>query len=162
MNSGGLYRQKALERVTSPEQLNSYIKVSSPGVWFMLVAILLVLLAGFYWAFTGTLEVRVDTRAVTIDGATYCWLPANDIVNLKPGMTVRLGNDLGKVTEIDSEHSDYDQIMNIAKDLGIRTPDILLNDRLYRVTMKVSGASNGVEDVAIIIETVRPADMLLK
>ncbi len=40
-----IFRQKSVDVVSSPEQLNDYMRVTSPGVWAVLTAIL-VLLAG--------------------------------------------------------------------------------------------------------------------
>ena len=47
MNSQ-LFRKSSIDRVSSPEQLNSYIRVSNPGVWLVLAAVVLLLTAG-YW-----------------------------------------------------------------------------------------------------------------
>ena len=33
-----LFREKSLEKVSSPEQLNDYIRVSNPGVWIAVAA----------------------------------------------------------------------------------------------------------------------------
>ena len=35
-----LFRKNSLERVSSPEQLNDYVKVSSPGIWIILAAVI--------------------------------------------------------------------------------------------------------------------------
>ena len=42
----GLFRQKSVERISSPEDLHEYMRVTSPRLWMILIAIL-VLLAGF-------------------------------------------------------------------------------------------------------------------
>ena len=55
------------DRVESPERLNEYIRVASPGVWVMVSALVLVLVAFLVWGFTGripetsTLKGVVDT-----------------------------------------------------------------------------------------------------
>ena len=41
-----IFREKSLERVNAPEELNDYIHVTTPAVWFV-IASLLVILAGF-------------------------------------------------------------------------------------------------------------------
>ena len=38
-----LFRKTAIDRVTSPDQLNDYIKVVPPGVWLVLAAVVLAL-----------------------------------------------------------------------------------------------------------------------
>ena len=40
-----LFRKDAVDRVTSPDQLNDYIKVVPTGVWFALIAVILALAA---------------------------------------------------------------------------------------------------------------------
>ena len=52
----GLFRQKSVERISSPEDLHEYMRVTSPRLWMILTAIV-VLLAGFIvYASTTTLE----------------------------------------------------------------------------------------------------------
>ena len=40
-----VFRQKSMEKISSPEQMNDYIRVSNPRVWMILAAVI-VLLAG--------------------------------------------------------------------------------------------------------------------
>ena len=51
--SSDLFRKKSIERVSSPEQLNDYVKVSSPGIWAVLAAVLILLAGAFVWGSTG-------------------------------------------------------------------------------------------------------------
>ena len=45
-------------KVKSPEQLDNYIRVTSPGSWIVLSSII-ILLAGFtFWIFTGEIETE--------------------------------------------------------------------------------------------------------
>ena len=46
-----IFRKESLDKVTSPEQLNDYIKVSSAGVWAILTAIVILLVCLGVWAF---------------------------------------------------------------------------------------------------------------
>ena len=55
-----LFRQKSIDRISSPEELHDYMRVTSPRLWMILGAIV-VLLAGFIvYASTVTLEYTVD------------------------------------------------------------------------------------------------------
>ena len=45
MESRQIFREKSIERVSSPEQLDDYIKVTTPSVWLILSATI-ALLAG--------------------------------------------------------------------------------------------------------------------
>ena len=42
-----IFREKSLNKIASPEQMNDYIRVSSPSVWMVLTAVIVLLSAGF-------------------------------------------------------------------------------------------------------------------
>ena len=44
-------------RVSSPEQLNDYIRVSSPSVWIVLGIVIALLLAAIVWGLFGTVNM---------------------------------------------------------------------------------------------------------
>ena len=44
-------------RVGSPEELNDYIRVSSPAVWIVLAVVIALLLGALVWAVFGTVDV---------------------------------------------------------------------------------------------------------
>ena len=41
-----------MDKVTSPEKLNDYIKVSNPTVWIILAAVAVLLAGAVIWGFT--------------------------------------------------------------------------------------------------------------
>ena len=44
-----IFRKSNLERMSSPEKLNDYIRVSNPSVWIILGAIAIMLIAVVIW-----------------------------------------------------------------------------------------------------------------
>ena len=70
-----LFRKKNLDKISSPEQLNDYIRVTKPSVWLILVGLLLLLLGMLAWSILGTVEV------VTQSGQTITVHPINFITN---------------------------------------------------------------------------------
>ncbi len=53
-----IFREKSLERVSSPEQLNDYIRVTTPSVWVVLLATLILLFGMIFWGIFGKIEVH--------------------------------------------------------------------------------------------------------
>ena len=49
-----LYRKKSMDRISSPEELNDYIRVTSPSVWMVLMAIVIILVGTLVWGALGT------------------------------------------------------------------------------------------------------------
>ena len=83
-----IFRQKALDRINSPEQLTDYLRVTNPGIWLVLIAVI-VLLAGIVaWSAVGTLETTADATVVVEDHtATVVPLGAE---TLDAGMPMRI------------------------------------------------------------------------
>ena len=53
-----LFRKKAMDRVSSPEDLNEYIKVITPSVWLLLTAIIILLVGMVVWSISGSVNVN--------------------------------------------------------------------------------------------------------
>ena len=51
-----IFREKSIEQVTSPESLNDYIRVTTPPVWLVLAAMLILLAGILVWSVFGTVE----------------------------------------------------------------------------------------------------------
>ena len=67
-----VFRKKSLERVSSPEELKDYIRVTTPPVWLVLAATLVLLLGLLAWSALGTVEVeRPDGSTETVHPITF-------------------------------------------------------------------------------------------
>ena len=90
-DGNGIFRQKAIDSMSTPADLTDYLKVTNPGVWAVLAAIVLLLVGLIVWACVGTLETKVAAAAV-VEDRTANVAAAGDCV-LAEGMTVRVGED---------------------------------------------------------------------
>ena len=78
-----LFRKKSIERVTSPEQLNDYIRVSNPGVWMVLAAVVILLAGVCVWGFFGRLDTKKQASGVCENGKLTCYIKSDDIADVK-------------------------------------------------------------------------------
>lgn len=62
--SNQIFRQKSLDRVSSPEQLNDYVRVSNPGVWTILLAVIVLLIGVCVWGIFRHLDTQIKTAGV--------------------------------------------------------------------------------------------------
>lgn len=85
-----LFREKSLERISSPEELNDYVRVANPGVWLLLSGIV-ILLAGFIvWGIFGSVETTVPGVCVTEKGISTCYVSEEDAARIKQGMKITI------------------------------------------------------------------------
>ena len=54
--SDGIFRQTSLDRVSGPEELNDYIRVTTPSVWIVLTSLVVLLLGMLAWSIFGTVD----------------------------------------------------------------------------------------------------------
>ena len=87
----GLFRRKTLDKVSSPEQMNDYIRVTSPGVWLVLAAVIALLAGLIIWSALGRLETTVTAVAVAgPDGGPVCYIAEDDMDAVRAGQTVHI------------------------------------------------------------------------
>lgn len=95
-----IFRQKSLDRISSPEQLTDYFKVTNPGVWLILGAVVFLLAGLLVWASVGKLDTVVDA-SVTVENGTAVVMPiSNSTDDLEKGMTVIISGNEYTVTEV--------------------------------------------------------------
>ena len=63
-NERKIFREKAMERISSPEQMTEYLKVTNPGVWLILSSVFILLIGVIVWALIGTLKTTADVKVV--------------------------------------------------------------------------------------------------
>lgn len=70
-----LFREKSLEVIESPESMNDYLQVTSPGVWLVLTAIIAILIGAVLWSIFGRINTSIDVAVVSSSEAQTCYVP---------------------------------------------------------------------------------------
>lgn len=102
-----IFRKKSLERISSPEEIDKYMKVTSPSMWLLMVAIVLLLMAAVIWSITGRIETTMDIATHSENGEITVLISAEDMNQLAVGSEVRAGNIIGNVTEIKKQEGNF-------------------------------------------------------
>lgn len=152
-----LFRKKSIDRISSPEQLNDYIKVSNPSVWMILSGII-VLLAGLcVWGVFGRLETRLTVSAVSTDGVVVCYVPESDAQSVLSGMTVEIDGTKCQVSGV------ADSPEQVTEDFGayaLHVGNLETGEWVYEVSTDAV-LPDGVYEAAIITESIAPMSFLL-
>ena len=100
MKKEGIFREKSIERIQSPENLNDYVRVTNPGVWLLLIGMIALLAGAVVWGVFGRLDtvLRVDTHVV--GGNTVCYVDEAYIESIREGMTVKLDDKTGSIGKV--------------------------------------------------------------
>lgn len=95
-----IFRKKSLDKVKSPESLDDYIQVSSPGVWLLLISILLLLAGACVWGVFGRIESTVPSTVRIENGAAVCYVAEDDVSSVQTDLTVRFADSEAHIAAI--------------------------------------------------------------
>ncbi|MBR6103004.1 MAG: hypothetical protein IKP95_11285 [Ruminococcus sp.] len=130
-----IFRQSSVDNINSPEQLTDYLRVTNPGVWIILAAVIVLIGGLFVWSMVGNLETVAPAVAIVTDSqATIIVSEGGGAV--KTGQTVRAGNEEFIITAVETD--DYGVVRAYAP--------VLLK--------------NGKYDVKIVTESIHPIEFL--
>jgi HlyD family secretion protein len=66
MDAEKTFRKVALERMSSPEQLDQLLRVTTPKSWLALLSLIALLAVSVAWGYWGQLTTRVPGQGVLI------------------------------------------------------------------------------------------------
>lgn len=84
-----IFRKKSLDKVKSPENLDDYIRVSNPGVWLLLISVIVLLAGACVWGVFGHIDSTLPTAVRVENGDAVCIVADGDFSAVREGMTVR-------------------------------------------------------------------------
>ena len=152
-----IFRKKSLERVSSPEQLNDYIRVSNPSVWIILIAVIVLLAGVCVWGVFGRLETRLSAAAVAEGGTVVCYVRESEIGRVETGMEVSAGGQTLSVKEIAAQPVAVDASFGV---YFLYVGGLQIGEWVYAVTLEGTLA-DGVYAAEIVVDSVSPMSFVL-
>lgn len=149
-----IFREKSVERVSSPEQLSDYIRVSNPSVWMTLAAIIVLLAGVCVWGFLGRLETKVSAAALAQSGSIVCYVKEADAAKVETGMTVRIGENEFTVKNVSASPVAVKQGEEFSEYL-LHVGGLQVGEWVYEVILDGSLA-DGVYSAEIVVDSVSP------
>ena len=158
-----IYRKTSLNKISSPEQLNDYIKVSNPAAWVVLSAVFILLAGVIVWSITGGLPAGITANGISKDGEILCYLDQKEVARIKSGMEVKVNGEPGRIMTVSEIPLSLEEASsNIDSDF---VKDILtLSQWNYKVMISVAESVPDDKiyyDISIITEKMAPIDFLL-
>ncbi|MBR3739827.1 MAG: hypothetical protein IKN04_05115 [Clostridia bacterium] len=74
-----LFREKSLEAVESPESLNDYLRVTSPGIWLVMATVVILLIGGILWGIFGHIRTTAEFAVSVGPEKSICYVNYNVI-----------------------------------------------------------------------------------
>lgn len=102
-----LFRKTALERLSSPEQLDMLMQVTSPLGWLVLAAMAMLVLVALLWGIFGSVPTKVAGQGILIRGGSVYAIEAGTNgqvveMNCVPGDVIQKGQVVAKIAQSDT------------------------------------------------------------
>lgn len=133
-----LFRKETIERISSPEQLNGYLRVTKPEVWIILAAVILLLLGLFAWSTVGVLETTADAKAVIENEQAEVVATGSVNGTIAAGMPLRIASQEYVIASVGTD--DYGRTVAYAQ----------------------TDLPDGIYDAKIVTEQTKPISFLLE
>lgn len=134
-----LFRKKTVEKISSPEQLTDYLKITNPGIWIMLSVVVIILVGLIAWASIGTLSTTIDAKADVNDGyASIVAVGKNSMNDIEAGMPVKIAGNDCVIMSVDTD--EYGRVVAQAK----------------------TSLDDGIYDSQIVVEQIHPIQFLVE
>lgn len=153
-----LFRKKSIDRISSPEQLNDYIKVANPGVWLLLGAIVILLAGIIVWSFLTVLDTVVKGVAISKNGSVVCYVEEENASNLIEGMTFTINDSKYSVSEISTQPVAAESVLS---DYAMHVGGFKQDDWVITVKTVGNGAEDGIYEADIVVESVSPKTFVI-
>ena len=163
------FRKSAMDKMSSPEQLDQLIQITNPRSWIILVSVSLIIVTGLIWGFVGVIRDTVDSRGILIQtGGIYdivatsagqvheilykedSFIKAGDIVAIitQPELKKALSDNTEKIKEVKRQHDELESFG--AKDLQLQQRLLsdkkgILEESFQRVNEKIAWLADQVE-----------------
>jgi len=94
-NNSSIFRQEALEAISSASQFDETTQITNPYAWTLLLACCLLLIGVLFWGFFGVITLRLSAEGVLLRSAilqktlyAIVYVPTEDAKNVKANMPV--------------------------------------------------------------------------
>ncbi len=132
-------KKKTYKLSQSLDNLNDYIRVVNPSVWFVLVAMLSIVIGMICWGFLGNVERTIETTINIENNQAVCYINVDDINEVQEGMKITFD---GKQAWIEGLEETDGQIA------------------IYTISLD-SKVKSGHYECSIVVEEIPPISFLL-
>ena len=120
-----IFRETALRKMSSADDLDHYLKVTNPSAWIIIGAITVLIVAAFIWGLTANLPISTNTTGVLKDGQIVCFLPYDgEVVATTDSKVTAAGHETHIVSINDNPHSQREVAAEVGSDYAMSSLDV--------------------------------------
>lgn len=147
-----------IHRVSSPEDLEKYIKTANPFIWISIILTVAILFGFIIWGVIGNIDTSVSVGAISKGEKVICYVSEYQIEKISEGMSVEIGDKTGKVSDI----SESSVRVSDSTDLyALHLSGLNENDWVYTVEIGDIEMPKGTYEAIIITKSEKPISFII-
>ena len=158
MENNTIFRKKSIDRVSSPEQLNDYIRVCNPSIWMVIVAVIILLIGVCIWGVMGHLDTTITTAAVSKDQTLTIYIPEQKLLSVL-NRTVIIEDLEYEINEVACPDEPIVVRGENFSDYLLHVSGLQLGEWVYAVQFNTKLA-DGIYEAQIVIDSVAPVSFV--
>ncbi|MEN6462422.1 MAG: NHLP bacteriocin system secretion protein [Syntrophomonas sp.] len=155
-----LFRKVSLDRLSSPEQLDQMIAVTTPKAWLTLIGIAIILITAIIWSIFGSISTNVNGQGILINSygiQNVIHTQSGQVTDIRVavGDQVKRGEVVARIDQpqLVADINDYKSQLNDLTNLTMDTPDPANDQQVgpelldfYTIIRNIRQARQSVQD----------------
>ncbi len=151
-----LYRKESLNKVANPDKTDTYLKVTNPSVWLIILAAVIILGSFVYWGFVGTVPNRTPALGLVKDQQVTVFMPAENVMAIGDSLEVLIDGVSHTVTGVENGLCSAKQIKETYGEA------INPSEMNFVITAEATGVADGIKSLSVVTNRVRAFDYMLQ
>lgn len=154
-----LFREKSLEAVESPESLNDYLRVTSPGVWLVMASVIVLLVGGILWGIFGHIRTTANFAVAVTQEKSVCYVTYGEIDKVMGRGVINIqGADYPLRTDVEIP---LEFISDSTSPRILLAGGLNIGDPVFQVPV-ITDLDEGYYTGEVVTEDLRPISLLLQ
>ena len=149
-----IFRKKSIDRVSSPEELNAYIKSTSPKLWIVLLGVIILLVGAIIWSIKGKIDSGCNVGCIVKNGEFECVVDEETYKKIENEAIIKITDNI-ESSAISSIEGPINDTSNIDEYI-LHLSNIEKNDWFYVIKGEVNEAKDGKYESFLVTERVSP------
>ena len=162
-----IFRKKSLDRVSSPDQLEDYIHVTSPSVWIIFAAIVVLLIGACVWGIMGYLDTTAAVAAYAdpTENRIVLYIKEKDAPYVHPGTVFRINGQEYAIETVKDGHyrlETADRIDPALLEYAMHVGNLVSGEWVNcAYAAQKEPLQEGIYEASVVLERVHPMSFIL-
>jgi len=99
-NKNEIFRKKSLDKISSPEELDKYIKTTTPSFIILFISVITLLSGLLVWSLIGKIETKSEIGFSVVGGSAVSYIKESDYSKLTEESFLKYDNQSFEIKEI--------------------------------------------------------------